>query len=68
MGVNDGGSAFPWGELGGGMTLRDWFAGQALAGILSTNARVYWAGLDPAASAATVSYRMADAMLKAREG
>lgn len=32
---NDGGPAFPWGgEVCGGMTLRDWFAGQAIAGSI----------------------------------
>lgn len=44
-----------------GMTLRDWFAGQALAGFMAcenTSAPWYdWAGN---------AYRMADAMLAAR--
>jgi hypothetical protein len=29
----DGGPAFPVTEYGNGMSLRDWFAGQALAGL-----------------------------------
>lgn len=33
---DDGGPAFPVGLLGG-MSLRDWFAGQALAGITTRN-------------------------------
>jgi len=67
--TNDGGPAFPVNPHpnihGGsdGMSLRDWFAGQALAGIMPSDgrpdgdqAKAYWA------------YAMADAMLRAREG
>ena len=43
------------------MTLRDWFAGQALAGMLD---RTY--GI-PVSIIAERSYQMADAMLAARE-
>jgi len=45
--------------------LRDWFAGQALAGYLAS-----FAGMDDtsdATHAAAQAYRYADAMLKARE-
>ena len=42
-----------------GMTLRDWFAGQAL---------VACADWDDPREAARHAYRVADAMLKAREG
>jgi hypothetical protein len=71
---NDGGSAFPR-ALGihTGMSLRDWFAGQALAGLGS------WAPSDPSASfggpgdrasvmarKAEWAYAQADAMLQAR--
>jgi hypothetical protein len=45
-----------------GMTLRDWFAGQALAGQLSIPTE--HATADEFAKS---SYQMADAMLKARE-
>jgi|688.fasta_scaffold232506_2 hypothetical protein len=68
--INDGGQAFPAGNPthGGheGMTLRDWFAGQALAGMIS--------GLDAKSEGsqaikpiAEAAYDFADAMLKARE-
>ena len=68
---DDGGPAFPSGksEKTGyentlpyyeGMTLRDWFAGQALAGMLD---RAY--GIKCEIIAAR-SYEMADAMLAAR--
>ena len=43
------------------MTLRDYFAGQALAGIVARGA---W---DPRSDAAESAYEYADAMLKARE-
>ncbi len=44
-----------------GMTLRDWFAGQALAGRMARNS--IYSNWDDAASDA---YEMADAMLRAR--
>ena len=73
--INDGGPAFPcesYGHRNGkettvpaqGMTLRDYFAGQALAGMfadrerLSTNAQ----------HSSHDAYLFADAMLAAREG
>lgn len=67
--MSDGGPAFPIASdvIGhcGGMSLRDWFAGQAIAGTcrptpdgwsLSPEDHAQWA------------YQMADAMLSAREG
>jgi len=55
-------------ELSGGMSLRDYFAGQALIGILSG----YWSnpeleGLRPEVLAQECNI-VADAMLSAREG
>lgn len=74
---NDGGSAFPVhgghpGDdprnqiLGGGMSLRDWFAGQALAGIMANPKS--WLDDDKVLRAGDAAYRYADAMLAAREG
>lgn len=77
--INDGGPAFPeTGERGKaaggeGMTLRDYFAAKALPAMY----RVFWG--DIRAFGATVpedwemgiardAYKLADAMLKAREG
>lgn len=64
--INDGGPAFQRNyDAGGhnGLSLRDWFAGQAIA----------WAGMKEWASydekhAAERAYRLADAMLAARKG
>jgi len=65
MTIHDGGPAFPFKGYAGetyGMTLRDWFAGQALAGLLRDGIDVF--GVYATANDA---YKMADAMLKARE-
>lgn len=69
---SDGGPAFPrpLSESSGsiipslygaqhGMSLRDWFAGQALSGLLAS-------GLREAGRAATDAYEIADAMLNER--
>ena len=62
--------AFPTGDPahGGheGMTLRDWFAGQALAGMLATGCSIDIAGDHPGQQVAGVTYILADAMLAAR--
>jgi len=89
--INDGGPAFPHPEEGywedpktcnnwktyTGMTLRDYFAGQALAGSLASQTPdSYWAFAalpeeitnDIAKNGiARLSYDLADAMIKARE-
>lgn len=74
----DGGSAFPFAATAqtnvsmqtNGMSLRDWFAGQALAGILSG----HFADTIPhddvggGRDAAFYAYQYADAMLDVRKG
>jgi hypothetical protein len=80
MTSNDGGPAFPHdgperidGATGVrhrraymGMSLRDYFAGQALATIIPPTLSGYEAW--DATSVAACAYQMADAMLRAREG
>jgi hypothetical protein len=75
--INDGGPAFP--ELPSyntppgtisintkpGMSLRDWFAGQALAGMLGCPERQYFEAKTTVL--ADWSYQAADAMLAARK-
>jgi hypothetical protein len=74
--INDGGPAFPCvyysepiGSIGpqftikGGMTLRDYFAGKALQGMIASCTQQNW----QEEYAAKASYQLADAMLKARE-
>lgn len=57
------GQAVPVMERHGGMSLRDWFAGQSLEGYCAVEA-----GWDqPPEEVARCCYRIADAMLKARE-
>lgn len=61
-------SAFPkfdYGNYGGGMTLRDWFAGQALAGFTACHFDNGDAIMD-AADTAKAAYNYADAMLAER--
>lgn len=66
--INDGGQAFPMSfgcdsENYSGMSLRDWFAGVALQGILSKS----WYGRATGRSASIVAYEIADEMLAARK-
>ena len=51
-----------------GMTLRDWFAGQALAGLCAAHANPAAIGFPDNVETATKAYDLADAMLRAREG
>jgi len=66
--------AAPEQHLHGGMSLRDWFAGQALTGMMANHTR-FCAIVTPADTqengdrkVAEQAYRHADAMLAAREG
>lgn len=64
MSTNTGGSAYPstqaqWERGMEGMTLRDWFAGQALAGMLANFMRTD--------NLSNRAYRLADEMIVARE-
>lgn len=74
--INDGGPAFPgeqgydpedgWNKTwGAGMSLRDYFAGQALAGLIADRE---WYDTETASTIAMRAYELADAMLAAREG
>lgn len=84
MSEKNGGSAFPVHEIQSeyrdgryhdvwrpqdGMSLRDWFAGQALSGLLAAEAHEQAIGYTPdrATEMAGKAYGLADAMLKARE-
>ena len=60
--TNSGGQAFP--QLNStGMTLRDWFAGQALTGNWEIMVEI-----DDPKPIARMAYAMADAMIEARKG
>lgn len=67
--VDDGGPAFPVtinnpnNVLAGGMSLRDWFAGQSLSGQLAHSKNVSISYEEFASDA----YKMADAMLLERQ-
>ena len=68
--LNDGGPAFPMAsgpcnDFEHGMSLRDWFAGHAMQSMLHSEiGKSGWATVHGVAADA---YKVADAMLKARE-
>ena len=77
---NDGGPAFPDDRFHNGMSLRDWFAGQAkVEGPIDESILEHFAGLIPtsggqvglflwaAKARAGMQYALADAMLAERE-
>jgi hypothetical protein len=79
-GKNDGGAAFPHeklfkDDLGNvigrftlpGMSLRDYFAGQALAGCLASHANPSSMAYPDPAAVTFEAYRYADAMIAERE-
>ena len=71
--ARDGGPAFPLQDtfpssrmdIKKGMSLRDWFAGQALAGMMA-NCYEDWNFETHGELVGTEAYRIADSMLKAR--
>ena len=72
MSIEDGGSAFPCGDQyardpGNGMSLRDWFAGQAMQGELSSYPAA-WSERISVHHIAARAFEIADAMLLARQG
>jgi hypothetical protein len=77
--IKDGGPAFPRAPIGEdcerpygqqeGMSLRDWIAGQALTGMLaSPDGPISDGDASSPKEIAIVAYRLADAMIAAREG
>lgn len=69
--IDDGGLAFPVSnglDTAYGMSLRDWFAGQALAGLCANvewQSAASWKGKDVPAAMADGAYHYADAMIAA---
>lgn len=59
--INNGGPAFPTneGDTYDGMTLRDWFAGQAMVGLMS-------GGGYPRSIVPELAYKLADDMIAER--
>lgn len=65
--ISDGGRAFPSNRAAQfGMSLRDYFAGQALAGIMA-NAKLIEVLAASKQDPASCAYEMADAMLAERQ-
>jgi hypothetical protein len=67
---NTGGPAFPEscnGFIIPGMTLRDYFAGQALAGLMTSYATASGDAEQCIKAASALSYAVADYMLKERD-
>ncbi len=71
--VNDGGPAFPvvaengMGHIAAGMTMRDWFAGQALVGIADHFSAKEDTRIATMKVISSFCYEYADAMLAQRE-
>ena len=75
--MRNGGPAFPrpvgdtksglWNGVQDGMTLRDWFAGQSLAGLLSNPGSRDGQFIKTAKDFAKYSYQAADAMIAERD-
>lgn len=70
---DDGGPAFPIAGMEhvmapyAGMSLRDWFAGQAIGPLIASGTDPGWKQVsDPVSVVASSAYKIADAMLKYR--
>ncbi len=67
--IDDGGPAFPWGEHGthlGGMTIRDYFAGQALSGLIAEVGLRDMLDKEHQDAMAANAYTIADLLIAAR--
>ena len=74
---DNGGPAFPCqplamdggacGPLDPGMTLRDWFAGMAMQGLLSGDVHARYSSMDWTEKLTLEAWQAADAMLEARK-
>jgi len=62
--VRTGGPAFPAAAVGSGMTLRDYFAGQALTALVATRSQLAGLTLTDYDELAKEAYEVADAMLQ----
>lgn len=63
---DEGGQAFPR-PAHPGMTLRDWFAGQVVSGLITRRAAEAYQSMETnAPEVAEVAYRIADAMIAHR--
>ncbi|MGA4368154.1 hypothetical protein [Pantoea ananatis] len=72
MSKNNGGSAYPYtsgGEFSPGMTLRDYFAAQAMSGYIISSQMSIGSSISDTTlkDRAANFYRMADAMIAARK-
>ena len=74
--INDGGPAFPnvpdgaggkFYDWDRGMTLRDWFAGQALIGLIQGYATAYGSPTSAPDEVVNEAFSYADAMIAARD-
>ncbi len=64
---DDGGAAFPGTGYGRGMSLRDWFAGQAITGVMAAELPAKTNISGAIKDAAEIAYSIADAMLAERK-
>ena len=70
--INNGGTAFPAtlgppNEFAPGMSIRDWFAGQALVGLLSFSGEGFTSAIGTPLEMGAAAYQFADAMLAAQK-